>query len=64
MCTQNEAPGLRAYSRDDIANNPGIAYSGGRSPRDPDDEEDKDEDEDDYEYEKDDVYKKQEVLVL
>ena len=43
-------PKLKVYSREDIENNPGIAYSGGRSPRDPDDDEDyEDDDEDMYE---------------
>ncbi|KAG0592287.1 hypothetical protein KC19_1G239500 [Ceratodon purpureus] len=44
-------PKLKVYSREDIENNPGIAYSGGRSPRDPDDDEDyEDDDEDMYEF--------------
>ena len=46
------APKMRVYSPEDIQNNPGIAYSGGRSPRDPDDDDDEpdeDEDEDDVE---------------
>jgi hypothetical protein len=44
------APKLKVYSREDIENNPGIAYSGGRSPRDPDDDEEyEDDDEDDVE---------------
>lgn len=43
---QNDAPGLKVYSKEDIQNNPGIAYSGGRSPRDPDYDDDEDYDED------------------
>lgn len=43
------APKMKFYSREDIQYNPGIAYSGGRSPRGPDDDEDEPDDDEDLE---------------
>lgn len=40
---------MKFYSREDIQYNPGIAYSGGRSPRGPDDDEDEPDDDEDLE---------------